>query len=111
MVFRKEMTIGQYGTILLQNHEVTPQASPTYKSQLLLRYMMGEGERGEGRAEPLVFVVFWVGCLFVGWLFFFSIKPCMNKQLMGDYFVEGKMTMVSRDIIRSVDKTLLVANE
>lgn len=35
----------------------------------------------------------------------------MDKQLRGEYFAEGKMTMVTGDIIRSVDKTFLVANE
>lgn len=35
----------------------------------------------------------------------------MNKQFRRDYFAEGKMTMVTGDIIRSADKTFLVANE
>lgn len=35
----------------------------------------------------------------------------MNKQLSRDYFAEGKMTMVTGDKIRTVDKTFLVANE
>lgn len=75
---------------------VPPTSSPHIQKTITIKIHKGRG-RG-GRTEPLEF-------------FFFSIKPCLNKQLRRDYSVEGKMTMVTGDIIRSVDKTFLVTTE